>query len=284
MKIFAKLFLVLISSVQINIFSQIPNPGFENWINENIPQDWDTNNLPSSWITVSRSSSAHTGSFAAKLQVADFGGFPIFPVSTSKTFLVNQTYGSIMGHYQLQPINVAADVVLTLTAYFFEDGLYVGSGAIDLADAASSYLPFSFDLQFSDGAVPDSASITIQLVAQSSTEPGIGSFALIDDLNFGQSTDVKLIDQIPLDFSLKQNYPNPFNPSTRIGFSVAKTGNVELNIYNLLGKKVAAVITGEKSAGFHEVTFDASELPSGVYFYKLQSGNSVKTKKMLLLR
>jgi hypothetical protein len=88
----------------------------------------------------------------------------------------------------------------------------------------------------------------------------------------------------PLTFNLAQNYPNPFNPSTKINYSIPESGNVKLAVYNLVGEEVAVLVDGFTQAGFHETTFDASNLPSGTYLYKLQSANSVQTKKMILLK
>ena len=88
----------------------------------------------------------------------------------------------------------------------------------------------------------------------------------------------------PLTFGLEQNYPNPFNPTTNINFSVAKSGFVKLAVYNILGQEVRILVNENKDAGFYTVNFDASNLPSGTYIYKLQSGNSVSVKKMMLLK
>lgn len=88
----------------------------------------------------------------------------------------------------------------------------------------------------------------------------------------------------PLTFELAQNYPNPFNPSTNIKYSVPESGNIRLSVYNLVGEEVAVLVNGFSQAGFYEVTFDASNLSTGVYLYKLQSANSVQTKKMMLLK
>ena len=88
----------------------------------------------------------------------------------------------------------------------------------------------------------------------------------------------------PLTFDLDQNYPNPFSPSTNIKYSVPETGSVKLSIYNALGEEVAVLVNGIVQAGFYEVTFDASNLPSGAYFYRLQSDNLNQVMKMLLLK
>jgi hypothetical protein len=88
---------------------------------------------------------------------------------------------------------------------------------------------------------------------------------------------------IPTEFALKQNYPNPFNPTTSIDFSLPEAGKAELSIYNINGQKVAA-FAGEYTAGAHKIEWDAAELASGVYFYKLVAGNFTDTKKMVLLK
>ncbi len=88
----------------------------------------------------------------------------------------------------------------------------------------------------------------------------------------------------PADFKLFNNYPNPFNPSTKIRFSVPEKSNVELRVFNSLGEEVAEVINREYSAGNYEVSFDASKLSSGVYFYQMKAGNFISTNKMILMK
>jgi len=93
----------------------------------------------------------------------------------------------------------------------------------------------------------------------------------------------------PTSYSLEQNYPNPFNPTTQIVFSIPQTERVTIDIFNILGEKVATLLNGTVNAGTHIVTFDArngvgSLLPTGVYFYRLSTPNFTATKKMLLLK
>jgi hypothetical protein len=89
---------------------------------------------------------------------------------------------------------------------------------------------------------------------------------------------------IPSAYKLEQSYPNPFNPSTIIRYHLPENGYVKLKIYDILGNEVATLVNEHKEAGYYEVSFDASNLSTGVYFYKLQAGNFVMTKKMLLAR
>ena len=91
-------------------------------------------------------------------------------------------------------------------------------------------------------------------------------------------------DLIPTRFELSQNYPNPFNPTTQINYSVPQSSFITLKVYNVLGQEVATLFSGVQTAGKHIATFDASKYSSGVYFYRLQSGNFISVKKMMLLK
>jgi hypothetical protein len=88
---------------------------------------------------------------------------------------------------------------------------------------------------------------------------------------------------LPERFVLEQNYPNPFNPSTNISYSLLASASVSLRIFNALGQEVASLVNERKPAGYYQVTWNAN-VPSGIYFYRLQAGEYVETKKMILLR
>jgi hypothetical protein len=89
---------------------------------------------------------------------------------------------------------------------------------------------------------------------------------------------------VPFQFTLSQNYPNPFNPSTVIDYAIPHDGHVFLSVYDMLGRKVSDVVNETKHAGTYHVSFDGSQLASGIYFYKLTSGTYTEIKKMLLLK
>ena len=103
---------------------------------------------------------------------------------------------------------------------------------------------------------------------------------------FGVDSVVTVVekDKIPIDYTLMQNYPNPFNPVTIISYSLPAKSQVELVIYNTLGEEVKQLVNGEKEAGSYSVKLNAIGLPSGVYFYRIQAGSFVETKKMILMK
>ena len=90
--------------------------------------------------------------------------------------------------------------------------------------------------------------------------------------------------QTPLKFSLEQNYPNPFNPTTKIKYSLPKAAFTTLKVYDITGREVATLLNEYKTAGTYEIQFNASNLASGVYFYRLNTGQFSAVKKLLLLK
>lgn len=92
------------------------------------------------------------------------------------------------------------------------------------------------------------------------------------------------IELTPREYTLSQNYPNPFNPSTKIDFALPTAGRVMITIYNQLGQKVGDIADQDYSAGYHSIDFNASNLASGIYYYRISAGNFVQTKKMILLK
>ena len=90
--------------------------------------------------------------------------------------------------------------------------------------------------------------------------------------------------EIPTKFVLNQNYPNPFNPTTTIRYGLAESSNVRLVVYNLLGQEIAVLVDEFQSEGYHEVIFNANEINTGIYLYKIQAGNFTQIKKCILLK
>ena len=113
---------------------------------------------------------------------------------------------------------------------------------------------------------------------------------LMDDnksimVNFHQTTSISDENATLFEsYALEQNYPNPFNPSTVIKYDLIKSGVTKISIYDSNGRLISQILNRMMSAGHHELEFDGSDLPSGVYIYTLESGNFSTSKKMILLR
>ena len=97
-------------------------------------------------------------------------------------------------------------------------------------------------------------------------------------------TEVNGDNTIPNTFSLSQNYPNPFNPTTIIQYSIKEVSDVKLRVYDMLGREVKTLVNQQQSAGRYNIEFNAVNLSSGVYFYRIEAGNFIDSKKLLLLK
>lgn len=109
----------------------------------------------------------------------------------------------------------------------------------------------------------------------------INQIAFYDTIN---TSITKLGSEIPSKYDLYQNYPNPFNPSTKIKFDLVKNGNVKLEVFDITGKVINTLVNGKLDAGKYEFTMIAESMPSGVYFYKIEAGNFIQTRRMILLK
>jgi hypothetical protein len=118
----------------------------------------------------------------------------------------------------------------------------------------------------------------------------IGSHTIVDGaeivINNQNSSLLKISKQValPTSYDLEQNFPNPFDPSTIIKFSLPNQTQLKLNLYNILGELVRTISDGLFEAGYHQVTFNAENIPSGVYIYRLESNEIVQTRKMMYLK
>jgi hypothetical protein len=89
---------------------------------------------------------------------------------------------------------------------------------------------------------------------------------------------------VPMNYALHQNYPNPFNPTTMISYQLPVIGPVQLTVHDILGREIATLVNRQMPAGEHQVSWDASDMPSGIYYYKIQAGEYTKVRKMILMK
>ena len=88
----------------------------------------------------------------------------------------------------------------------------------------------------------------------------------------------------PSEFALSAAYPNPFNPSTTMDLSLNEAGYVSVNVYNVMGQMVSTLMSGHMDAGYHSISWDANNMPSGMYLVRVQAGSNVETQKLMLLK
>ncbi len=133
-----------------------------------------------------------------------------------------------------------------------------------------------------------SAFINAGILSSAEGQPLIDTAqAIIDAIQSGlgkQVGDPVSLEQVPNEYKVFQNYPNPFNPTTTIHYELPLEGFVTLKVFDVLGKEIKTLIEGYKTEGRYEVEFDATALTSGMYFYRIQTGSFVETKKMILMK
>lgn len=141
---------------------------------------------------------------------------------------------------------------------------------------------------FTDGLLRELFRKRLYVNAHTSANPNGEIRGQLGGTGLLTSIPVALAELSPTSFTLAQNYPNPFNPSTTIRYSIPPTrsgvGRVTLTIFNVLGQEIATLVRGEAKPGTYEVVWDAGNVPSGVYFYRLQVDNLVQTRKLVLLK
>lgn len=147
------------------------------------------------------------------------------------------------------------------------------------------------DNSFTSGSVSSSSWVYEHTFNSVGTNPyycaqhgGPGGIGMSGVVSVENPTDIKNDNTSIFKFDLIQNYPNPFNPSTSIQFSVGSGQLVTLKVYDVLGNDVATLVNEYRNAGTYEVEFNSAALSSGFYFYKLQAGSFVETKKMILMK
>jgi len=322
MKTFTIILTVLIATT-VESNAQIPNSGFETWVNyeDDVtgyvyekPNFWN-GELPNSLVNHSysiqknpESYPAGTGQYSMKIQpdIANgvrgvagtdddsklgHAGDTLISLPTNSdapvngilppTFAINYRPASLYLYYKCFPYS--GDTIVCMVN-FYKNGVLIGNGVFATTATVPTWTPLEITITYNSLDVPDSATIFFMtgIYIQHSTE----STLYVDNLNFDTPiTSASLTsNEFPIKFNLAQNYPNPFNPTTTISYSEPKKSFVTLEVFNVLGSKVATLVNSEKSPGNYDAVFDGSRLPSGVYFYRLEAGTYHDTKKLLLLK
>lgn len=277
-------------------FGQIPNAGFEFW-----ETDPDTNLNPVGWQTTNSYPLVNVervtpclGNYAMKVKTVNIG-FPFPGVAVLETALTVSPRPTKFAAYVRSTI-MPGDVAFIILALMNGDSVIASqdSCTFRIQSTINNCTCLEFPIRYQSSLNPDSLII---IVASGLAGSQVGTELVVDELSFNPCATGVLEDEgTPTTFSLHQNYPNPFNPSTRILYSVGGSGFVSLKVFDMLGRHVATLVNDVKQPGHYSVTFDATGLASGVYFYRLSAvgetssrgdghaGSLVQTRKLVLMR
>ncbi len=194
--------------------------------------------------------------------------------------LINWTW-DCNGHWSGSTSHAIVSLAINDTGYSFESAIPFEDMQLTLKDTTV----FGFELQVTDS---DTGKRDNGLKWWSESQDSwfnplvLGTIQLVGEIPFHTSAKTK--SHITQDFILNQNYPNPFNPATEISYSLSKTGDVKVIVYDVEGREVVTLVNEIQSPGNHKVIFHGSGLTSGIYFYKLETDQNVMVKKMTLVK
>jgi len=254
---------------------------FETAGNWQTPQNSGSTEIDETTSFEISSSKKFNGSFSGKMNYVFNGDEGYYKISRVNPVAVGSNNESMFGLW------IYGELSGNILEFWFKDSennLY--SKEIDTLNFTGWKMK---DIKLSDLSTNNLAfeGIGIKQISSASTSGTI----YIDDAQYDFATPVEnVVNNIPTEYSLKQNYPNPFNPSTVISYSIPRSTEFNsalqttLKIYDILGSEVATLVNQIQSAGNYTIRFDASNLTSGIYFYRLQSGSFVESKKMMLIK
>jgi len=313
MKNLITIFVVLISITALTN-AQIPNYDFEIWESYSDPDN--SNNVyqrPSQWLgllptspstysfSIEKNAESYppeSGEYSMIIKsditngvdgvALSYGSYPndLEPDYFPPAFPIDYRPASLFLYYKYLPVDGDS---MHVVGSFYKNRVLVGELEYSSPQVVSEWTLLEAPISYSTSETPDSASIVLMTFYYTQHS---GSELYIDNLSF--DTPITAIDEntsgaLPKSFALMQNYPNPFNPSTTINYSIpsnlnSEAVNTKLIVYDVLGRKVTTLVNKAQKAGNYEVRFNARNLSSGVYIYRLESGNFRKSIKMILLK
>jgi hypothetical protein len=210
-----------------------------------------------------------------------FAGNCIYPSNINLSDLLirfDQTLTDFSIMYSCQELGCDDAATMRVTAY--RNGSFVGTNTKTASipgtwpvDTLSCSFPQGFD------------SVVVHYDSHPPTCQDYGVIYMADNMRVTPFNVTAVLEgELPEMFTLRQNYPNPFNPSTTISYRLPMQSNVTLKVFDVLGREVATLVNSVEQPGYKSVNFYANNLVSGVYYYRLQAGNFIETKKLVLLR
>ncbi|MCB0748395.1 MAG: T9SS type A sorting domain-containing protein [Ignavibacteriales bacterium] len=277
------LLFLLILMGNFSVSAQLLNGSFETW-NELGPEFWVNSNVATQINSVTKSDDAQDGSSSIQMEIVNFANLP-FPAWVQSIDAdggtghpISQKYSSLKGYVKTDFKGSALFIVTVLVND--ESSGTIGIGGLEFTTSLPNWSAFEVPIEYYLDGNPNS--VYIQFYLADSSDSGdlnsVGSIARIDNLSLDGVTEVQLGENVPLAYSLNQNYPNPFNPSTVVNFTTPELSQTNVTIYNSLGEEIKTLVDEELSPGFHEVNWNAENLPSGIYFIKINANSTISSK------
>jgi Secretion system C-terminal sorting domain len=268
----------------------IPNGDFENWAN-GAPVGWyvdDTTFAGTRYAPITQTSDAESGSSALEGTVLGVLGIAEVPPlascggTSTGGFPYTDQPNSFTGYYKFNPVGEDS---LSILCVFTKGGIGIGACSFFASSSASAYTEFAVPIEWSSADAPDSAYITISIVATYTGSASAGSTMEVDNLAFSNTVISSSVSSTTSTFDLGQNYPNPLTNtiSTSIQYSLDEPGYATLTVYDINGRVVETPVQEVQSAGNHLATLDCSRLAAGVYTYRLTCGDHSTAKMMQVL-
>ena len=287
MKHLIKIFSILLLLTTALIKGQVLNSDFEQWVGAT-PSNWQTSNVTLIALPINKTTESHSGSFAAKGEVTtSVDGELFIPVLTSvpspEAFPSPRKINFMNLYYKFNSVG-GDKMVVGVTCFAGND--LVGNGGLVIESSNSTFVSANIPIEYFGQGIPDKCIVIIGAGHEDEEIGGHeGTYFIVDDITFDGTTDLNdELNKQPNEFTLEQNYPNTFNPTTNISYSLKNNGLVNLTVYDVLGNIVTELVNEFQQAGTYMVKFNAENLSSGLYFYKLTSRNFSQTNKMLLVK
>lgn len=275
-------FLLATSTIQ----AQFNNGGFESWTSGE-PNNWFTSNIPGLLTVIEQTTDVHSGSAAVKgtVKTIPIAGTKMPPLlkygSGENGVPVSTRYASISGYFKFTP---TGGDKLTFSVGMYKNGSMIGYGGLYVTAATTTYQLASANITYTSTDVPDTMYMLVTICG-----PGggldsnfhAGTIYYADDISISANPVSVASDLKNVLAGLDNVYPNPFKTTTIINYSLQSNSDVQITVFDALGREVATLMNGEMTAGNHEMEWEASELPAGIYTCRLQSGQFIQSKQLV---
>lgn len=269
----------------------VPNAGFEIWENDE-PQNWRTSNLPNGRANaVTPVSPGYSGDYAVRGEVIPYPntpGFPLIPllISAYETngFPVEENFSKVSLYYRYQPAT-NEDALGVFVGVMDAAGNSIGGGFVEVFDPTADFkildVPVYYDNAFEPAKVV--ISISIYHHGMEGGLPSTGTYFEVDDVSLGDLVSSVDPPKLP-EVEVNRIFPNPADQKMYIQFILSRNQQVNLELFDLSGRKVAQGFSGRLEGGDHRLPIDTSELPNGLYLCRLSTFGGAMTKKIQVFR